>query len=185
MARLAYTAIASLDGYIEDASGNFDWSMPDEEVHAFVNALSATVGTELYGRKLYEVMAAWETMETEGEPQEIADYAKIWRETEKIVFSTTLEAVSSERTELRRTLDLDAIRELKASRQRDINIGGANLAASAIRAGLVDDYHLFLSPIIVGGGKRALPDGTNVPLVLVEERRFGNGVVYMHYRPRE
>jgi dihydrofolate reductase len=183
MAKLIYMAIASLDGYVADADGNFDWSMPDEEVHAFVNELERPVGTHLYGRRLYEVMVAWETMDTSADQQPVMrDFAEIWRAAEKVVYSRTLEAASTARTRIERDFDPEAVRRMKASAQRDISIGGAELAAVALRAGLVDECHLLLSPIVVGGGKRALPDDVRLELELLDVRRFGNGVVHLHYR---
>jgi dihydrofolate reductase len=182
MAKLSYSAIMSLDGYVADESGNFDWSAPDEEVHAFVNDQERGVGTYLYGRRMYEVMVAWETMATEGEPPVMADYTQIWQAAEKIVYSTTLESVSSAKTRIETVFDPDVIRQLKASADRDISIGGPHLAAEALRAGLVDECHFFLSPVVVGGGNPALPHGLRVPLELVDEDRFGNGVVHVHYR---
>ena len=180
MADLIYSAIASLDGYVADADGKWDWSMPDPEVHAFVNDLERPVGTHLYGRRMYEVLVAWETMD---DPDPLMrDYAEIWRGAEKIVYSSTLEAVSSARTRIERTFDPDAVRELKRTAERDLTIGGAALAAHAFRAGLVDVVELFLSPVIVGGGTRALPDGVRLDLELVDERRFGNGAVHLAYR---
>jgi dihydrofolate reductase len=183
MAKLIYMAIASLDGYVADADGNFDWSMPDEEVHAFVNDVERPVGTHLYGRRLYEVMVAWETMDTSADQQPVMrDFAEIWRAAEKVVYSRTLEAASTARTRIERDFDPEAVRRMKASAQRDISIGGAELAAVALRAGLVDECHLLLSPIVVGGGKRALPDDVRLELELLDVRRFGNGVVHLHYR---
>jgi dihydrofolate reductase len=180
MAKLIYTAIMSLDGYVADEEGNFDWAEPDEEVHTLVNDLERPIGTYLYGRRLYEVMVAWETI-TDEQPF-INDYAEIWRAADKVVFSRTLETVSSERTRIERNFDSDAVRQLKTSAERDLSIGGPTLAAHAIRAGLVDEIGLFLSPVVVGGGTRALPDGVRLPLELLDERRFGNGVVYLRYR---
>jgi dihydrofolate reductase len=182
MAKLAYSAIASLDGYVADDDGKWDWSTPDEEVHAFLNDLERPIGTYLYGRRMYEVMVAWETM-TDQSP-EIRDYAEIWRAAEKVVYSTTLEAVTSARTRLEPSFEPDAVRALKAASGRDLSVGGPGLAAEALRAGLVDEVQLFLAPIVVGGGKPALPDGVRVPLALIEERRFGNGVVFLRYGTR-
>jgi dihydrofolate reductase len=183
MARLIYSAITSLDGYVADEQGRFDWSTPDEEVHSFVNDLERPIGTHLYGRRMYEVLVAWETMDNRSEPV-IRDYAEIWRAADKIVYSRTLENVSSARTRIERNFDPESVRQMKAQTERDIAIGGPELAAEAIRAGLVDEYHLFLSPILVGGGKRALPDDVRVELELLDEHRFGNGVVHLHYRRR-
>ena len=182
MARLTYTALASLDGYVADADGNFDWAAPDEEVHAAVNDLERSSGTFLLGRRMYEVLVAWETMDTVDEPASIKDYAEIWRAADKIVYSRSLETVSSARTRIDRAFDPDAIRQMKATSARDLSIGGPDLAAQAFRAGLVDEVHLFLSPIVVGGGTRALPDDVRVRLELQDVRRFGNGVVYLQHR---
>ena len=182
-AKLIYAAIASLDGYIEDADGSFAWSAPDAEVHAFVNDLERSVGTCLYGRRMYETMVYWETAPTSGEGESIAhDYAAIWQASDKVVYSTTLASTSSARTRIERAFDPDAVRQLKAGAERDISIGGPALAAQALAAGLVDELHLLLSPIVVGGGKPALPDGLRVALELLDERRFANGVVGLHYR---
>jgi dihydrofolate reductase len=182
MAKLIYSAIASLDGYIADADGNFDWAAPDEEVHAFVNDRERPIGTYLYGRRMYETMVAWETMPTdEGQPPVSRDYAQVWRAADKIVYSTTLPAVSSDRTRLERDFDIDAVRQLKSSADRDISVGGPGLAAIAIAAGLVDELHLFLTPIVVGGGTAALPDGVRLELELLDEHRFAGGVVHLHY----
>jgi dihydrofolate reductase len=181
MAKLIYAAIASLDGYINDTDGRFDWSAPDEEVHAFVNDLERGVGTHLYGRRLYEVMAAWETLDPDGSPA-MEDFAAIWRGADKIVFSRTLERVSSGRTRIEREFDPDTVRRWKAEATRDLTVGGAELAAVALRAGLVDECHLLLSPVVVGGGTRALPTGLTVGLELLDVRRFGGGVVHLHYR---
>jgi dihydrofolate reductase len=180
VARLVYSVIASLDGYVADEDGRFDWSEPDEEVHAFVNDLMRPVGTHLYGRRMYDVLVAWETID---DPAPVMrDYAQLWRAADKVVYSRTLEAPSSARTRIERDFDLDAVRRMKAEVDRDLLIGGPELAAHAIRAGLVDDYRLFLSPVVVGGGTPALPAGVRVGLELVAERRFGNGVVHLHYR---
>jgi dihydrofolate reductase len=178
--RLIYSAIASLDGYTVDADGRFDWSMPDEEVHAFVNDLERPVGTHLYGRRMYDVLVVWETMD---DPAPVArDFAQIWRAADKVVYSTTLEEVSSARTRIERAFEPDAVRALKAEATSDLSIGGPTLAAHAFAAGLVDEIQLFLSPVIVGGGTRALPDDVRQGLELLEERRFGNGVVFLRYR---
>jgi dihydrofolate reductase len=183
MARLIYTAIASLDGYIEDGEGRFDWAMPDDEVHAFVNDLSRPVGTYLYGRLMYETMVFWETAGTEAdEPTVFSDYAGIWRAAEKIVYSRAFDTVSSARTRIEREFEPHAIRQLKKNATADVAVGGAQLAGQAIAAGLVDDYHLFLTPILVGSGKRALPDNVHARLELVDERRFTSGVVHLHHR---
>jgi dihydrofolate reductase len=182
MAKLIYTAIASLDGYIADEEGRFDWSAPDEQVHAFVNDAERTIGTHLYGRRLYEVMVAWETMDTTGQSPAIVDYASIWRAADKVVFSRTLTDVASTRTRIEPDFDPDLVRRWKAEADRDLGIGGAGLAAVALRAGLVDEVHLFLSPVVVGGGTAALPGGVRIALELLDERRFDNGVVHLRYR---
>jgi dihydrofolate reductase len=183
MVRLIYSAIASLDGYVEDEQGKFDWAAPDDEVHAFVNELERPIGTYLYGRRMYETMVAWETVSGGADqPAAIRDFAEIWRAAEKIVFSRTLQTVASERTRIERNFDPDAVRRVKEAAGSDITIGGAELAGQALAAGLVDELHLFLGPITVGGGKRALPDDIRVPLALLDERRFRNGVIHLHYR---
>jgi len=182
MAQLIYSAIASLDGYIADQEGSFDWAEPDEEVHAFVNDLERPVGTYLYGRRMYDVMVAWETL-TDDQP-EMHDFAQIWRAADKVVYSRTLEAPSSARTRIERSFEPEAVRQLKASATRDITVGGAELAAQAFAAGLVDECHLFLAPVIVGGGTASLPDHVRVDLELLDERRFGKGTVYLRYRTR-
>ena len=183
MAKLIYSAIASLDGYVTDASGNFEWAAPDEEVHAFVNDLERPIGTYLYGRRMYETMMVWQHAETfSGNEPVVDDFANIWKSAEKIVYSKTLQNVSSDRTRLERELDVDAVRRLKASARSDISVGGPELAGQMIKAALVDECRLFLHPISVGGGTRALPDDARVRLELLEERRFRSGVVYLRYR---
>jgi dihydrofolate reductase len=182
MAQLIYSAISSLDGYIADQEGSFDWAEPDEEVHAFVNDLERPVGTYLYGRRMYDVMVAWESL-TDDQP-EMHDFARIWRAADKVVYSRTLEAPSSARTRIERSFEPEAVRQLKASATRDISVGGAELAAQAFAAGLVDECHLFLAPVIVGGGTASLPDHVRVDLELLDERRFGKGMVYLRYRTR-
>ena len=172
---LIYSAIASLDGYIEDASGKFDWAAPDEEVHAFINELERPVGTYLYGRRMYETMVAWETIDSH-------PYAEIWRAADKIVYSRTLDSVPSKRTRIEREFDPEAVRRLK--QEGEVSVGGPALAAEAIRAGLVDEYHLFLAPVLVGAGKRAFPDGLREELELLDERLFASGVVYLRCRQR-
>jgi dihydrofolate reductase len=180
MARLIYSAISSLDGYVADADGRWDWSMPSEEVHAFVNDRMRSARTHLYGRRMYEVLVAWETMD---DPDPIMrDYAEIWRGAEKIVYSSTLEQVSSARTRIEPRFDPEAVRELKAAAGRDLAIGGPTLAAEAFAAGLIDRVHLLLSPVSVGGGTPVLPRGTRIDLELVDERRFDNGAVHLGYR---
>jgi dihydrofolate reductase len=183
MASLIYSAIASLDGYVADENGKFDWAAPDEEVHTFVNDLERPVGTYLYGRRMYEVMVYWETAHTlADQPPFIQDFAEIWQAADKIVYSKTLEAVSSARTRIERDFDPEAIRELKAVAGRDLTVGGPELAAQAFEAGLVDEVQLFLAPVVVGGGNRSLPDNVRMNLELLDERRFGNGMVYLRYR---
>jgi len=180
VAKLIYSAIASLDGYVADADGAFDWSAPDEEVHAFVNDLERPVGTYLYGRRMYEVMVAWETIDDESPVAR--DFAELWRAADKIVYSRTLEAVASARTRIERAFEPEAIGRMKASAARDIGVGGSELAGQALKAGLVDELHLFLTPFVVGGGKPALPDHLRLELELLDERRFANGTVHLHYR---
>ena len=183
MAKLIYSVLASLDGYIEDESGRFDWAAPDEEVHSFVNDLERPIGTYLYGRRLYDTMVYWETAHAiASQPPHILDYARIWQAADKVVYSRTLDAASSARTRIERDFDPEAIRQLKADADRDLSIGGPELAAQALAAGLVDELHLFLAPVLVGGGKEALPDGVRARLELLDERRFGNGAVYLRYR---
>jgi dihydrofolate reductase len=185
MAKLIYSTIASLDGYVADEEGRFDWSAPDEEVHAFVNDIERPIGTYLYGRRLYEVMVFWETMPTlADETPAVRDYTAIWQAADKVVYSRTLETASSAKTRIERDFDPDAVRRLKAQASRDVSVGGAELAAQAFRAGLVDECHLFLNPVLVGGGTRSLPNGVRLELELLDERRFGNGVVHLHYRTR-
>jgi dihydrofolate reductase len=183
VADLIYSAIASLDGYVADADGNFDWAAPDEEVHSFVNDLERPVGTYLYGRRMFEVMAPWGSDDLiEGQSEVIRDYAAIWRAADKVVYSTTLETVSVDRTRISRTFDDDEVRAMKGSADRPISVGGPHLAAEALRAGLVDELRLFLAPVAVGGGNRALPDGVRLDLELLDDRRFGNGTIFLRYR---
>jgi len=182
MARLIYSAITSLDGYIEDDEGKFDWATPDEEVHAFVNELERPIGTYLYGRRMYETMVYWETLSTGGGGRAVSrDYAEIWRAAEKIVYSRTLETPASARTRIEHRFDPAAIARVKETSDADISVGGPELAGQAMAAGLVDECHLFVHPILVGGGKRALPDQVRTRLQLLDERRFGSGVVHLHY----
>ena len=183
MARLIYTGITSLDGYVADENGAFDWSMPDGDVHAFINDLERPIGTYLYGRSLYEVMVYWETAPMEpDQPPFVLDYASLWRAADKVVYSTTLESVTSVRTRIERTFDPQAVRAMKDAADRDLGIGGPLLAAHAFRAGLVDEVRMFVSPVIVGGGRRLLPDRVRLDLELLQERRFRNGVVFLQYR---
>ena len=184
MAKLIYSALASLDGYVADTDGKWNWAEPDEEVHAFVNDLARPVGTYLFGRGMYEVLVAWETLDLAGEPPAMQDFAEIWRAADKIVFSRTLESVSSARTRLEREFDPEAVRRLKEEAGHDLAIAGPHLAGQAIEAGLVDEYHLFLAPAIVGGGKQMLPDDVRLDLELVDERRFESGFVFLNYTAR-
>jgi dihydrofolate reductase len=182
MGDLIYSAITSLDGYVEDADGRFDWAAPDDEVHAFVNDLERSVGTYLYGRRMYETMQYWETLDTSADQAAVArDYAEVWQATDKIVYSRTLDTVVSARTRIERDFDVDAVRRLKESAHTDLSVGGADLAAQAFHAGLVDALQLLLVPVLVGGGKQALPRGVRLDLDLREERRFATGVVYVRY----
>jgi len=183
--KLIYSAITSLDGYVADERGGFDWAAPDEEVHTFVNDLERRVGTYLYGRRMYEVMVYWETAHTiPDHPPSAQDFAGIWKAADKIVYSKTLEKVSSARTRIERDFDPEAERQMKALAESDITVGGPELAAQAINAGLVDEYHLFVAPIVVGGGKQTLPNNVRLELELLDERRFASGVVHLHYRAR-
>ena len=183
MAKLIYSAITSLDGYVEDEHGRFGWAKPDEEVHAFVNEFERPIGTYLYGRRLYETMVWWETIDT-GPAQDavVRDFAELWRAADKIVYSRTLETVSTARTRVEHEFDPDAIRALKRTAAADITIGGSELAGQALAAGLVDELRLLLNPIIVGGGKAAFPDHVWTELELIGERRFQGGVVHVAYR---
>ncbi len=185
MAKLIYSVVMSLDGYIADEDGNFDWAVPDAEVHTFINDLERPVGTYLYGRRMYEVMVAWETAHTlPDQPPFMQDFAQIWQAADKIVYSKTLETVSSVRTRIERDFDPEAVRQMKARAGRAISVGGPDLAAQAIKAGLVDEWHLIRAPIVVGGGKQFLPNNVRLKLELLDERRFGNGMVHLHYRTR-
>ena len=183
MAKLIYSTIASLDGYVEDERGTFDWAEPDEEVHAFINDLERPVGTYLLGRRMHEVLSYWERIELADQPPVIRDFAEIWRAADKIVYSRTLATVSTARTRIEREFDPRAVGQTKAAAERDLTVGGAELAAQAIRAGLVDEHHLFLVPVVVGRGKRWLPD-VRVSLELLDEHRFRNGTVFLRYRTR-
>jgi dihydrofolate reductase len=182
MGKLVYSALTSLDGYVADKDGRFDWAEPDEEVHTVVNDLLRPIGTHLYGRRMYEVLVAWETIDDP--TPHIRDFAEIWRAADKVVYSRTLAAPSSARTRIEREFDPEAVRRMKAAAGHDLTVGGPNLAAHAFKAGLVDECHLFLAPIVVGGGNQALPDDVRVRLELLDERRFGNGVVLLRYRTR-
>lgn len=184
IAKLIYSAITSLDGYVADRDGNFEWAEPGEEVHTFINDLQRPVGTYLYGRRMYEVMGAWETLTLDDQPPFIQDFARLWQAADKIVYSTTLKTVSGARTRIEREFDPEAVRKMKDSARHDITVGGPGLAAQAVRAGLVDDWHLFVTPIVVGGGKRSLPSDLRLNLELMDERPFRNGMLFVHYRTR-
>ena len=183
MAKLIYSTITSLDGYVEDGEGKFDWARPDDELHAFVNDLERPIGAYLYGRRMYETMVSWETVAAgDGQAAVARDFAAIWRGAEKVVYSRTLERATSAKTRIERELDPEAVRQMKEAVGSAITIGGAELAGEAIRAGLVDECHLFLVPVLVGAGKRSLPSGVRAQLHLLDERRFDNGVVHLRYR---
>jgi dihydrofolate reductase len=184
MARLLYMAITSLDGYVADEKGNYEWAMPDDEVFSFVNDFERPVGTYLYGRRLYEEMVGWETSHTRaGQPPLMLDFAQMWQAADKVVYSRSLEAVSTARTRIERNFDPAAVRQMKTRAGRDLTVGGPDLAAQAMKTGLVDECHLLISPVVVGSGKKALPSDAHLQLELLDERRFGNGVVHLHYRP--
>jgi dihydrofolate reductase len=181
--RLVYSPTASLDGYVADRDGEWGWSRPDEEVHSFINDSFRRFGTYLLGRRMYEVLAYWEHPPAlDEQPSFVRDFAEIWQGADKIVYSRTLETVSTKRTRIEREFDPEAVRRLKADAARDITVAGPELAAQAIGAGLVDEYQLFLAPVIVGGGKPFLPGDARIDLELVDERRFRNGTVFLHYR---
>jgi dihydrofolate reductase len=181
VARLIYFTIESLDGYVADEDGRFDWGEPDEEVHTFLNDLMRTIGTFLYGRRMYDVMVAWETLDLADQPPHMREFAEMWRLAEKIVYSQTLETTSSARTHLKRDFDTEAVRQMKVAGERDIAVAGPTLAAQAFKAALVDECQLFIAPMVVGGGIRSLPDNVRLKLDLLDERRFGNGMVYLRY----
>jgi len=183
VARLIYSAITSLDGYVADQEGTFGWAAPSEEVFTFVNDLLRPVGTFLFGRRMYDVMVAWETMQVAGQPAAVADFAKIWHASDKIVFSRALRTAPSARTRVTRDFDPESVRRMKATVEGDLSVGGPELAAQALMAGLVDEVHLFLTPVVVGSGTASFPQGLRVKLQLVGERRFSDGVVYLSYRP--
>jgi dihydrofolate reductase len=185
VAKLVYSSICSLDGYVADEEGDFGWARPDDEVHAFVNDLERPLGTYLYGRRMYETMVFWETGGAEAhQPAPVRDYAGIWRAADKVVYSRTLAGVASERTRLEREFDPKAVRRLKAEADRDISVGGPELAGEALRAGLVDECHLILAPVIVGAGTRALPEDVRLDLELLDQQRFESGMVHLRYRVR-
>jgi dihydrofolate reductase len=185
MGKLIYAANVSLDGYLEDETGSFDWSVPDEAVHAFWNEHERHIGTSLYGRRMYETMRVWEDDDWLATAPAVArEYAEIWRDTDKVVYSTTLEEVSTARTSIERRFEPAAVRRLKEASSSDLSIGGAAIGAEAFRHGLVDECVLLLCPVLVGGGKPALPRGTRIDLELVDHRRFDNGVVYVRHAVR-
>jgi dihydrofolate reductase len=179
---LVYSVIASLDGYTADAEGKFDWAEPDEEVFAFVNEQERGFGTYLYGRRMYETMLGWETVPLAGQSPVMREFAEIWRAADKVVYSGTLRAASTARTRIEHRFDAEAVLALK--REGDVSVGGPGLAASAIRAGLVDEYRLYVTPVVVGGGTAVFPDGVRAGLDLLDQHRFAGGVVYLRYRAR-
>jgi dihydrofolate reductase len=183
MATLIYVLNVSLDGYIADEDGKLDWTAPDEEFYSFINDLERPVGTYLYGRRLYEMMAVWETDPTLADQSRVVrEFAEIWQAADKVVYSRTLETASTTRTRIERDFDPEAVRQLKAAAGRDLTVGGPTLGAHAITAGLVDEYHLFVWPVVLGGGKHFLPNRVRLQLELLDEKRFGNGMVYLRYR---
>ena len=183
MAKLIYSTIASLDGYVADRDDNFDWAAPDEEVHAFVNELERSVGTYLYGRRMYETMAVWEQLDSFEDPSPaMVDFSRIWQAADKIVYSTSDPAVVSARTRVETSFEPDVVRAMKQSATADLTVGGPHLAAQALRAGLVDELQLLVVPVLVGGGNQALPDGVHAALELTDERRFANGTVHLRYQ---
>jgi dihydrofolate reductase len=183
VAKLIYSSISSLDGFVADENGDFGWSAPDEEVHAFVNDLERPIGTYLFGRRMYEVLSFWETTDDSfADSPAMRDYAQIWQAAEKVVYSRTLAAATTARTRIEREFDPEAVRRLKSEADRDLTVGGPELAAQALRAGLVDECQFFLCPIVVGAGKAALPDDLRLELELLDQRRFANGVVFLRYR---
>lgn len=185
MARLIYTSNLSLDGYTEDMDGNFDFTDPNDDVFIFISNLIRATGTHLYGRRMYETMMVWETdPNLAAESPLRRNFAEIWQAADKIVYSRTLEAVSTRKTQIEGNFDPTAIRQLKETAEQDIHIGGPELAAHAFRSGLIDECHLFIAPVILGGGKPCLPANVRLELELLEERRFANGVVFLRYRTR-
>jgi dihydrofolate reductase len=183
MSKLIYITNVSLDGYIEDAHGDFNWTEPNDEVFAFITDLVRSAGTYLYGRRLYESMAVWETDPALGAQSELmGDFANVWQAANKVVYSTTLHALSTAKTQLERSFDPDAVRDLKAAAANDLTVGGANLAAHAFRAGLVDECQLLIYPVFLGAGKSSLPHDMRADLELLDERSFSNGIVYVRYR---
>jgi dihydrofolate reductase len=185
MARLIYFAITSLDGYIEDTNGNFDWAMPDDEAHQFINDLERPVGTYLYGRRMYETMMGWETDPGLSASSPIMrDFADVWQSADKIVYTKTLQVAPTRRTRIERAFDPEAVRQMKMAAEHELAIGGPALAAHAFKAGLIDELHLLIVPIMVGGGKKALPDNIRLELELLDERRFGNNMIFLRYQTR-
>ena len=183
MSKLIYVANVSLDDYIEDAHGSFEWTAPNDEVFTFITDLVRPAGTYLYGRRLYETMAVWETDPTLAAQSELmADFADVWQAADKVLYSTTLDAVSTAKTRLEHNFDPASVRDMKASATSDLTVGGPHLTAHALKAGLVDECHLFIRPVLVGGGKPALPSDTRADLELLDDRRLGNDVVYLRYR---
>ena len=185
MAKLVYGTNTSLDGYIEDANGDFDWSEPGEDLHRFFNDLVAGAGTFVYGRRLYETMAVWETDPSLAAQDDVLRrFAEAWQDADKLVYSRTVSEAATRRTRIERDFDAEQVRSLVAAADRDVLIGGAEIAAHALRAGIVDEYLVALHPVIVGSGKPALPDGLFLELELLDERRFSSGVVALRYRIR-
>lgn len=185
MGKLVYSMLTSLDGYVSDVTGNFDWSVPDEELHTFINERSRSVGTYLLGRRMYQTMVAWETADDWADDSPtMLEYGRIWRSADKVVYSATLTEVAGERTRIEREFDRDAVRALKEVSAADLTIDGPTLAAQALRAGLVDEVAVYVCPVIVGGGNAFYPPDVRLDLELEEQRRFGNGVVYLRYRVR-
>jgi dihydrofolate reductase len=185
MGRVIYSMVCSLDGYISDREGSFEWAAPDDEVHAFVNEQERQVGTYLYGRRLYEVMRYWETAGADPDtPPVEQEYAEVWRSADKVVYSRTLAEVETSRTRLEREFDADAVRRMAQAADRDVSVGGPVLAEAALRAQVVDECRLFVCPVVVGGGHPALPSDLRLDLQLLDERRFAGGVVYLRYAIR-
>jgi dihydrofolate reductase len=182
MGKLIYFITTSLDGYVADENGNFDWAMPSEEVHAFVDDIIRNVGTFLFGRNMYEIMKAWDTLPTDGDSEAMNDFAKLWRASNKVVYSTSLNDVSMANATLERSFDPSSVQKLVAESDKDFGIGGPHLAAEAIRAGIIDEYHQIIAPVLVGSGNPWLPKGVKTKLELVDTRRFENGFVHLHYR---
>jgi dihydrofolate reductase len=185
MSKLIYSATMSLDGYVADAHGKFEWAEPDEEVHSFINDLQRRVGTHLLGRRMYEVLVAWDDADAfSNDPGYVQDFAEVWQAADKVVYSQTLESVSSTRTRIERSFDPQAVKQLKIQGDADITVGGPNLAEHAFKAGLVDECHLFIAPAVIGGGTQGLPNGVRLALQLLDERRFDSGMVFLRYRTK-